>query len=105
MKRISKASIIALLIALITPFAAQAKTTITGGPFTNLPATGQVITLKLSGYPTNAGFYLLQCLSAFVIRAISFGSQIRLVRILRQMQISNFAQPQHFHMGTSMWIA
>ncbi len=63
MKKISKASIIALLIALITPFAAQAKTTITGGPFTNLPATGQVITLKLSGYPTNAGFYLLQCLS------------------------------------------
>lgn len=61
--RIKSVALIAMIIALFTPFAASAKTTVTGGPFTNLPTTGQVITLKLSGYPSNAGFYLLQCLS------------------------------------------
>lgn len=63
MKLLRKSIFFALLLSLVTPLAANAKTTITGGPFTNLPATGQVITLKLSGYPSNAGFYILQCLS------------------------------------------
>lgn len=63
MKLIKKALLFAIAFALVTPIAASAKTTVTGGPFANLPATGGVVTLKLSGYPTNAGFYILQCLS------------------------------------------
>ena len=63
MKTLRRSFLIAAIIALLSPLAANAKTTITGGPFTNLPATGQIITMKLSGFPTNAGFYLLQCLS------------------------------------------
>lgn len=63
MKLLKKSIWLALVVALLTPFSANAKTTVTGGPFTNLATTGQVITLKLSGYPANSGFYLLQCLS------------------------------------------
>ena len=62
MKLFKKSLWLALICALLTPLSASAKTTITGGPFTNLPATGQVVTLKLTGYPANSGFYILQCL-------------------------------------------
>lgn len=64
MKFLRKSLLLALLIAVANPVNANAKTTITGGPFTNLPSTGQIITLKLSGYPANSGFYILQCLGA-----------------------------------------
>lgn len=64
MNFLKRSLLLALALVITTPVMANAKTTITGGPYTNLPATGQVVTLKLSGYPTNAGFYILQCLSA-----------------------------------------
>lgn len=56
--------VVAVLLLVINPGSAIAKTTVTGGPYTNLALTGQVITLKLSGYPVNSGFYLMQCLNA-----------------------------------------
>ena len=63
MKFLKRTFLIAALFAILNPSIANAKTLITGGPFTNLQPTGQVVTLKLSGYPTNSGFYILQCLS------------------------------------------
>ncbi len=62
MKLLKKSIWLALIFTLLTPLSANAKTTVTGGPFTNLPATGQIVTLKMSGFPTNSGFYILQCL-------------------------------------------
>ena len=53
-----------LLFAIAAPNIANAKTTITGGPFNNLALTGQVVNLKLTGFPTNSGFYLMQCVRA-----------------------------------------
>lgn len=61
MKVMKKIFLFAALIAIATPVAAQAKTTVVGGPLTNLKATGQVIHLALSGFPTSAGFYIVEC--------------------------------------------
>lgn len=61
MKRLKKILVLAVALSIITPVAANAKTTVMGGPYTNLKATGQVIHLALSGYPTTTGLYVLQC--------------------------------------------
>lgn len=45
----------------LNPLTAEAKTTASGGPYENLALTGQVVNLKLSGYPVGAGFYIIQC--------------------------------------------
>lgn len=52
-----------LVVALILSSAttSHAKATVTGGPYSNLALTGQVVNLKLAGYPPNAGFYIQQC--------------------------------------------
>jgi hypothetical protein len=55
MKRVIKASLIALLVAVTAPAISNAQTTVMGGPYTNLKATGQVIHLALSNYPSTAG--------------------------------------------------
>lgn len=64
MKR--RKTVLALAVALLvaTPVAANAKTTVMGGPYTNLKATGQVIHLALSGYPTTTGLYVQQCVQS-----------------------------------------
>lgn len=51
--------IISLLV--VNPTYSFAKATVTGGPYSNLALTGQVVNVKLSGYPTGAGFYITQC--------------------------------------------
>ena len=55
-------AITALLVGI--PAIAQAKTTVMGGPYTNLKQTDQVIHLALSGYPTTAGLYMLECVQS-----------------------------------------
>lgn len=62
MKLKNKAVLLALALAITSPAVANAKTNVTGGPFTNLQTTGQVIHLALTGYPANSGFYIQQCL-------------------------------------------
>lgn len=57
-------TLLALAISLLIPNSANARTTVTGGPYTNLALTGQIVTLKLSGYPTNTGLYIAQCVRA-----------------------------------------
>ena len=37
--------------------------TVTGGPYVNLSPTGQVIHLSSANYPTNAGFYVIECVA------------------------------------------
>ena len=64
MKLINKAAIIALALSIVTPVAANAKTTVMGGPYTNLKATGQVVHLALSGFPTTSGLYVMQCVQS-----------------------------------------
>lgn len=61
MKLIKRALILAISIAIISPVAASAKTTVNGGPYTNLKSSGQIIHLALSGYPTTSGLYVQQC--------------------------------------------
>ena len=64
MKRVKKVLLLAVAISLITPVAANAKTTVMGGPYTNLKATDQVVHLAFSGFPTTAGLYVLQCVQS-----------------------------------------
>ena len=64
MKLIKKASILALALAIASPIAANAKTTVMGGPYTNLKPTDQVIHLALSGYPTANGLYVMECVQS-----------------------------------------
>jgi hypothetical protein len=64
MKRVIKASLIALLVAVTAPAISNAQTTVMGGPYTNLKATGQVIHLALSNYPSTAGLYVMQCVKS-----------------------------------------
>jgi Neocarzinostatin family len=64
MKRIRKSLVLALALAVITPVAANAKTTVMGGPYTNLKSTGQVVHLALSGYPATSGLYVQQCVQS-----------------------------------------
>jgi hypothetical protein len=64
MKRIRKALVLAIALTVITPIAANAKTTVMGGPYTNLKSTGQIIHLALSGYPSTSGLYVQQCVQA-----------------------------------------
>lgn len=64
MRKINRILAIVLALLFITPVAAHAKTTVLGGPYTGLKSTGQVIHLSLSGYPTNAGFYILECVQS-----------------------------------------
>lgn len=59
--KIFKLLAIILAAAVINPNSAVAATSVTGGPYSNLALTGQVITLKLTSYPTNAGFYIIEC--------------------------------------------
>lgn len=61
LKKFSKLALALTVLLAGSITTAQASTTITGGPFTNLQPTGQVVTLKLAGYPANKGFYLMQC--------------------------------------------
>ena len=58
--------ILVLVAALLLgiPATANAKTTVMGGPYTNLKATDQVIHLALSGFPTANGLYILQCVQS-----------------------------------------
>lgn len=56
-----KVLLIALALLLLNPAIGYAKTTVSGGPYENLALTGQIVNLKLSGYPSGAGFYILQC--------------------------------------------
>lgn len=62
--KLLKLVLVSTVLFLLFPATAQARTTVTGGPYTNLQLTGQVVSLKLSAYPTNAGFYILQCLKS-----------------------------------------
>jgi hypothetical protein len=64
MKRIRKALVLALAFAVISPVAANAKTTVMGGPYTNLKSNGQIVHLALSGYPPTSGLYVQQCLQS-----------------------------------------
>lgn len=64
MKLINRALILALSMVLMTPVAANAKTTVMGGPYTNLKSSGQVIHLALSGFPTTSGLYVQQCVQS-----------------------------------------
>ena len=56
-----KIVLIALSLIFAMPAISYAKTTVTGGPYTNLALTGQVVNLKLTGYPAGAGFYIMEC--------------------------------------------
>lgn len=62
-KTIAKALLLAAGLLAMTPFAANAKTSVMGGPYTNLTSTGQVVHLALSGYPST-GLYILQCVQS-----------------------------------------
>ena len=53
----------ALTISLIAPGAAHAQAKITGGPLTNVPASGGSITLQISSFPTKGGLYIQQCIA------------------------------------------
>ena len=64
MKTLKKGLILAISFALISPVAANAKTTVVGGPYTNLKSSGQVIHLALSGFPTTSGLYVQQCVQS-----------------------------------------
>jgi len=64
MKLIKKAALIALALSVVTPVAANAKTTVVGGPLTNLKATGQVVHLAFSGFPATSGLYVMQCVQS-----------------------------------------
>ena len=64
MKTIKKALVLAVALAVATPLAANAKTTVMGGPYTNLKATDQVVHLAFSGFPTTAGLYVLECVQS-----------------------------------------
>ena len=55
--------ILIISLIVVNPSFSFAKATVTGGPYSNLALTGQVVNLKLSGYPTGAGFYITQCTS------------------------------------------
>lgn len=54
-------TVTAVLLSSFAPIAAHAKTTIGGGPFTNLAPTGQIVHLSLSSYPAKNGLYILEC--------------------------------------------
>ena len=54
-------ALMALSLLFAIPTIAHAKTTVTGGPYVNLTLTGQVVNVKLTGYPTGSGFYIQQC--------------------------------------------
>ena len=64
MKKIYSITLISMAIALLSPIAAQAKTTVTGGPYTGLKSTNQIVHLGLSGYPTTSGLYILECVQS-----------------------------------------
>lgn len=64
MKLIKKAIMFGLVIAIASPISAQAKTTVMGGPYTNLKSTDQVIHLALSGFPKTSGLYILECVQS-----------------------------------------
>lgn len=53
--------VLAFALLMIAPGASYAKATVSGGPYENLALTGQVVNLKLTGYPAGAGFYIIQC--------------------------------------------
>lgn len=59
MKIRNKALLLAAALLVATPAVANAKTTVMGGPLTNI-AAGQTVHIALSGYPT-AGLYILEC--------------------------------------------
>lgn len=63
MKNRIKAFVVIAAIAAAMPATAFAKTTVMGGPYTNLKQTDQVIHLALSGYPTT-GLYILECVQS-----------------------------------------
>lgn len=56
-----KILMLALVLSILSPLSSEAKTGITGGPYENLALTGQIVNLKLTGYPTGSGFYIIQC--------------------------------------------
>ena len=56
-----KIFLIAIALLVLNPVSSSAKTTVSGGPYENLALTGQIVNLKLSSYPTGAGFYIIQC--------------------------------------------
>ena len=64
LKKLSQLTLALVAILVGSVSTAQASTTITGGPLTNLQPTGQIVTLKLAGYPANRGFYMMQCVKA-----------------------------------------
>ena len=64
MMNLKKVFLLAAALTLVIPTAANAKTMIMGGPYTNLKATDQVIHLALSGFPTTNGLYILECVQS-----------------------------------------
>lgn len=62
MKFVKKSLPLALALTLLNVAGASARTTVTTGVLTNLQPTGAVVSIKLSGYPTNSGFYIIECL-------------------------------------------
>ena len=62
--KLKKIFLLVAVALLALPTAANAKTTIMGGPYTNLKATDQVIHLALSGFPTSNGLYIMQCVQS-----------------------------------------
>lgn len=59
MKKITTA-LVSLALVIATPAIASAKTTVQGGPLTNI-AAGQTVHLALSNYPSTFGLYIQEC--------------------------------------------
>ena len=64
MRNIKITALLSLFIGLLSPAVANASTTVTGGPLTNLKPTDQVIHLSLSNFPSTAGLYIMQCVKS-----------------------------------------
>ena len=59
-KILKKVFAVALVLTLLSSTVAQAKTTIIGGPYTNLESGVSTIHLNLSNYPKDKGIYIFQ---------------------------------------------
>ena len=55
--------IAALALSFVAPSAAHAQAKVTGGPLTNVPASGGTINLQISSFPTKGGLYVQQCIA------------------------------------------
>ena len=80
--KLLKILLFALVLSFINPISGVAKTGVTGGPYENLALTGQIVNLKLTGYPTGSGFYIIQC-----------------------KRVNNEARPQVCNSNSQLWVS